>query len=55
MDEYETYKLTMNAETEQFGFSEFDELPEDGEFEDVDVDELSFDYEDQLELLEDEE
>jgi hypothetical protein len=34
MDEYEPYKLTMNLE-EEFSFSEFNELPEDGEFEHI--------------------
>lgn len=43
MDEYETYKLTMNLD-EDFSFSEFDELPEDGEFDSIEdeVEQLNF-------------
>ncbi len=52
------YKLTMSMETEEFSFSEFDELPDDGEFEYIEDEtaELDFDnftYEDNLESFED--
>jgi hypothetical protein len=38
------YKLTVNLENE-FGFSEFDELPDDGEFENIDQEVLALDFE----------
>lgn len=43
MDEYETYKLTMNLD-EDFSFSEFNELPDDGEFDNIEdeVEQLNF-------------
>jgi hypothetical protein len=52
------YKLTMSMETEEFSFSEFDELPDDGEFDYIEDEaaELDFDnftYEDNLESFED--
>ena len=59
MFEYEDpYKLTMSMESEEFSFSEFDELPDDGEFEYIEDEaaELDFDsftYEDNLESFED--
>ena len=54
------YKLTMSMESEEFSFSEFDELPDDGEFENIEdeVAELDFDnfeYSDDLESYEDDE
>lgn len=51
---FDPYKLTMNMESEDFSFSEFDELPDDGEFENIE-DELeqldfeSLEYSDNLE------
>lgn len=48
------YKLTMSMETEDFSFSEYDELPDDGEFEENQLD-LNFDenleVNDQYEML----
>jgi hypothetical protein len=54
------YKLTMSMESEEFSFSEFDELPDDGEFENIEdeVAELDFDnfeYSDDLESYMDDE
>jgi len=54
------YKLTMSMEREEFSFSEFDELPDDGEFENIEdeVAELDFDnfeYSDDLESYMDDE
>lgn len=54
------YKLTMNMEREEFSFSEFDELPEDGEFENIEdevaeLDFSNFEYEDNLESYQDDE
>lgn len=54
------YKLTMSMENEEFSFSEYDELPDDGEFENIEdeVAELDFDnfeYSDDLESYEDDE
>lgn len=36
------YKLTMSMESEEFSFTEYDELPDDGEFEEGRL-ELNFD------------
>lgn len=54
------YKLTMSMDKEEFSFSEFDELPDDGEFENIEdeVAELDFDnfeYSDDLESYMDDE
>lgn len=54
------YKLTMNMEREEFSFSEFDELPEDGEFENIEdevaeLDFNNFEYDDNLESSTDDE
>jgi hypothetical protein len=54
------YKLTMSMESEEFSFSEFDELPDDGEFENIDdevaeLDFNNFEYSDDLESYEDDE
>jgi hypothetical protein len=50
----EPYILTMSMETEDFSFSEYDELPEDSEFEESKL-ELDFDenleVDDQYEML----
>lgn len=51
------YKLTMSMEREDFSFSEFDELPDDGEFDedklDLDIDE-DLDVDDQYEMFDSE-
>jgi hypothetical protein len=54
------YKLTMSMESEEFSFSEFDELPDDGEFENIEdevaeLDFNNFEYSDDLESYEDDE
>jgi hypothetical protein len=54
------YKLTMSMESEEFSFSEFDELPDDGEFENIEdevaeLDFNNFEYSDDLESYMDDE
>jgi len=53
------YTLTCNMDSEEFSFTEFDELPEDGEFENIEdeakeLDFNSLDYSDELESYSDE-